>query len=91
MKICIDLLTFPISLMPSSKIFTIILITTILYLQVGWNGSVPTCVDSEPPAFVNCPHKEILVKTDKHGQLLPVSYEVPRAKDNSAKVGIYFH
>lgn len=42
------------------------------HLQVGWNASVPQCVDAEPPRFRNCPAQPVLVQTDEHGQLLPV-------------------
>lgn len=56
------------------------------HLQVGWNGSVPQCVDAEPPTFVNCPANPIFVETDENGQLKPAFYDVPRAEDNSGRV-----
>lgn len=57
-----------------------------LPLQVGWNASVPQCVDSEPPTFHNCPTNPVYILTDDNGQLLPAIYEVPSAADNSGSV-----
>ncbi|CAD6196234.1 unnamed protein product [Caenorhabditis auriculariae] len=56
------------------------------HLQVGWNGSVPECVDMEPPKFLNCPAEPIFVKTDANGQLLPVEFKEPEPVDNSGKI-----
>jgi hypothetical protein len=57
-----------------------------LELQVGWNSSVPQCIDTEPPAFTNCPPEVVRVRTDAQGQLVPVTYDVPRAIDNSGLI-----
>lgn len=56
------------------------------HLQIGWNGSVPQCVDMEPPKFENCPESEIFAKVDENGQLKAVEFEEPAASDNSGKV-----
>ncbi|CAL2041939.1 unnamed protein product [Caenorhabditis brenneri] len=56
------------------------------HLQIGWNGSVPQCVDMEPPKFENCPESEIFAKVDENGQLKPVEFEEPVASDNSGKI-----
>ncbi|CAI4229546.1 unnamed protein product [Auanema sp. JU1783] len=56
------------------------------HLQVGWNASVPQCVDAEPPKFVNCPSSPIFIETDDNGQLKPTNYHVPRAEDNSGRI-----
>uniref|UniRef100_A0A8R1HYY8 Sushi, von Willebrand factor type A, EGF and pentraxin domain-containing protein 1 n=1 Tax=Caenorhabditis japonica TaxID=281687 RepID=A0A8R1HYY8_CAEJA len=56
------------------------------HLQIGWNGSVPQCVDMEPPKFDNCPTEEIFAKVDENGQLKAVEFEEPKASDNSGKV-----
>ncbi|KAI6239571.1 Sushi, von Willebrand factor type A, EGF and pentraxin domain-containing protein 1 [Aphelenchoides fujianensis] len=56
------------------------------HLQVGWNASVPTCIDAEPPTFKNCPVNPIFAQIDEFGQLLPVNFEVPAAVDNSGSV-----
>ncbi|CAB3409318.1 unnamed protein product [Caenorhabditis bovis] len=56
------------------------------HLQIGWNGSVPECVDMEPPRFENCPTSEIFAKTDENGQLMPIEYTEPKAVDNSGKI-----
>lgn len=57
-----------------------------LELQVGWNSSVPTCIDTEPPKFSNCPQEPIYAQVDANGQLLPINYNVPVAVDNSGRV-----
>ncbi|CAJ0565011.1 unnamed protein product, partial [Mesorhabditis spiculigera] len=57
-----------------------------MHLQVGWNASVPTCIDAEPPVFSNCPANPIYVSADDNGQLEPVAFEIPRASDNSGRV-----
>lgn len=57
-----------------------------LHLQVGWNSSVPQCVDAEPPVFQNCPANPIFAQTDAFGQLLPVQFAEPEASDNSGVV-----
>ncbi|GMS82602.1 hypothetical protein PENTCL1PPCAC_4777, partial [Pristionchus entomophagus] len=56
------------------------------HLQVGWNSSVPQCIDAEPPSFVDCPEEPIQVQTDQIGQLAPADYAVPMAVDNSGRV-----
>ncbi|KAL3983031.1 EGF-like domain family protein [Acanthocheilonema viteae] len=56
------------------------------HLQVGWNASVPQCIDSEPPTFHNCPTNPVYILTDDNGQLLPAIYEVPTAADNSGSI-----
>lgn len=56
------------------------------HLQVGWNASVPQCMDAEPPFFENCPLDEVFTETDENGQIKPVHYEEPKAKDNSGRV-----
>ncbi|VDD92750.1 unnamed protein product, partial [Enterobius vermicularis] len=56
------------------------------HLQVGWNASVPQCVDSEPPTFHNCPQNPVYVLTDENGQLLPASFDIPTAEDNSGSI-----
>ncbi|KAL3108455.1 hypothetical protein niasHT_015377 [Heterodera trifolii] len=56
------------------------------HLQVGWNASVPQCCDAEPPRFRNCPQAPVFVQTDEHGQLLPASFVVPEAEDNSGRI-----
>ncbi|KAI1733255.1 CUB domain-containing protein [Ditylenchus destructor] len=56
------------------------------HLQVGWNASVSQCLDSESPVFRNCPANPIYVQTDDKGQLLPVTYPIPEATDNSGYV-----
>lgn len=56
------------------------------HLQVGWNASIPQCVDAEPPIFTNCPQNPIYATADEFGQLLPVSYTIPEAIDNSGMV-----
>ncbi|CAJ0918219.1 unnamed protein product, partial [Mesorhabditis belari] len=57
-----------------------------IHLQVGWNASVPTCIDSEPPEFSNCPVNPIYTTTDENGQIKPIEYEIPKALDNSGRV-----
>ncbi|ULT97657.1 hypothetical protein L3Y34_005467 [Caenorhabditis briggsae] len=56
------------------------------HLQIGWNGSVPQCVDMDPPKFENCPESEIFAKVDENGQLKAVEFEEPVASDNSGKI-----
>uniref|UniRef100_A0A914GWY3 Uncharacterized protein n=1 Tax=Globodera rostochiensis TaxID=31243 RepID=A0A914GWY3_GLORO len=56
------------------------------HLQVGWNASVPQCCDAESPRFRNCPQSPVFVQTDEHGQLLPASFVVPEAEDNSGRI-----
>uniref|UniRef100_A0A1I7X790 EGF-like domain-containing protein n=1 Tax=Heterorhabditis bacteriophora TaxID=37862 RepID=A0A1I7X790_HETBA len=56
------------------------------HLQVGWNGSVPQCIDAEPPMFVNCPTSPIFTTIDENGQIRPVHFEEPKAEDNSGRV-----
>ena len=56
------------------------------HLQVGWNSSVPQCIDTEPPVFTSCPQDPIYVVSDEFGQLQPVNYEIPTATDNSGYV-----
>ncbi|PIO61201.1 sushi domain protein, partial [Teladorsagia circumcincta] len=56
------------------------------HLQVGWNGSVPQCMDAEPPSFQNCPPNPIFAETDENGQIRPIRYEEPKAEDNSGRV-----
>nr|CDJ95186.1 C-type lectin and Low density lipoprotein-receptor and CUB and Sushi SCR CCP and EGF calcium-binding and Coagulation factor 5 8 type and Hyalin and GCC2 GCC3 and EGF domain containing protein [Haemonchus contortus] len=56
------------------------------HLQVGWNGSVPQCMDAEPPSFRNCPLNPIFAETDENGQIKPVRYEEPKAEDNSGRI-----
>ncbi|VDL68151.1 unnamed protein product, partial [Nippostrongylus brasiliensis] len=56
------------------------------HLQVGWNGSVPQCMDAEPPSFQNCPQNPIFAETDENGQIKPIRYEEPRAEDNSGRI-----
>lgn len=58
----------------------------ILKFKVGWNASIPQCIDAEPPQFKNCPQEPVLVQTDENGQLLPASYPVPEAFDNSGRI-----
>lgn len=53
---------------------------------VGWNSTVPGCVDVEPPKFTNCPDRPVVVHKLEDGQLSPVQYEVPVAVDNSGKI-----
>ncbi|PIO67379.1 EGF-like domain protein [Teladorsagia circumcincta] len=57
-----------------------------LISQVGWNGSVPQCMDAEPPSFQNCPTNAIFAETDENGQIRPIRYEEPKAEDNSGRV-----
>lgn len=47
---------------------------------------MPQCIDSEPPTFHNCPTNPIHILTDDNGQLLPATYELPTAADNSGSV-----
>uniref|UniRef100_A0A9J2P4X9 Sushi, von Willebrand factor type A, EGF and pentraxin domain-containing protein 1 n=1 Tax=Ascaris lumbricoides TaxID=6252 RepID=A0A9J2P4X9_ASCLU len=56
------------------------------HLQVGWNASVPQCIDSEAPTFHNCPTNPVYVLTDENGQLMPAAFDVPRAADNSGSI-----
>ncbi|KJH47373.1 sushi domain protein [Dictyocaulus viviparus] len=56
------------------------------HLQIGWNGSVPVCMDAEPPSFPNCPISDIFAETDENGQIKPIQYEEPKAEDNSGRV-----
>ncbi|KAK0398751.1 hypothetical protein QR680_002734 [Steinernema hermaphroditum] len=56
------------------------------HLQVGWNASVPQCMDAEPPVFHNCPSNPVYILSDENGQLLPATYDVPQATDNSGSV-----
>lgn len=56
------------------------------HLQVGWNESVPQCIDAEPPIFKNCPANPIFAQIDEKGQLLPINFEVPTATDNSGSI-----
>ncbi|VDM57878.1 unnamed protein product, partial [Angiostrongylus costaricensis] len=56
------------------------------HLQVGWNASVPQCMDAEPPLFQNCPLDEVFTETDENGQINPVHYEEPKAEDNSGRI-----
>uniref|UniRef100_A0A7E4V9J7 Sushi, von Willebrand factor type A, EGF and pentraxin domain-containing protein 1 n=1 Tax=Panagrellus redivivus TaxID=6233 RepID=A0A7E4V9J7_PANRE len=56
------------------------------HLQVGWNSSVPQCIDSEPPVFHNCPQNPIFIFSDEFGQLMPANYDIPTATDNSGSV-----
>ncbi|EPB80398.1 hypothetical protein ANCCEY_00495 [Ancylostoma ceylanicum] len=56
------------------------------HLQVGWNGSVPQCMDAEPPSFQNCPIGPIFAETDENGQIKPIRYEEPKAEDNSGRI-----
>ncbi|CAJ0600817.1 unnamed protein product [Cylicocyclus nassatus] len=56
------------------------------HLQVGWNGSVPQCMDAEPPMFQNCPTNPIYAVTDENGQITPINYEEPVAEDNSGRI-----
>lgn len=54
--------------------------------QVGWNASVPECIDSEPPTFTNCPTTPIYITVDQNGQLMAADFPVPQAVDNSGTV-----
>lgn len=54
--------------------------------KVGWNASVPQCIDSEAPTFHNCPTNPVYVLTDENGQLMPAAFDVPRAADNSGSI-----
>ncbi|VDP23638.1 unnamed protein product [Soboliphyme baturini] len=54
--------------------------------KVGWNDTLPICVDSLPPVFQDCPEKPIYSTLDKNGQIVPVNFETPKAVDNSGKV-----
>ncbi|CAD5221161.1 unnamed protein product [Bursaphelenchus okinawaensis] len=56
------------------------------HLQVGWNASVPQCIDSEPPQFMNCPANPVFAQTDEFGQILPIKYNIPDVHDNSGVV-----
>uniref|UniRef100_A0A914MRZ1 Uncharacterized protein n=1 Tax=Meloidogyne incognita TaxID=6306 RepID=A0A914MRZ1_MELIC len=56
------------------------------HLQVGWNASIPQCLDAEPPTFKNCPQSPIIVQTDENGQLFPANYVIPEATDNSGRI-----
>ena len=47
---------------------------------------MPQCVDSEPPTFHNCPLNPVYVLTDENGQLLPATFDIPTAEDNSGSV-----
>lgn len=51
-------------------------------IVLGYDGGFPTCVDHEPPAFINCPTAPIMVQKGKTG-LLPVNFSIPVARDNS--------
>uniref|UniRef100_A0AAF5DN89 Sushi, von Willebrand factor type A, EGF and pentraxin domain-containing protein 1 n=1 Tax=Strongyloides stercoralis TaxID=6248 RepID=A0AAF5DN89_STRER len=53
---------------------------------VGWNTSVPECIDVTPPEFYNCPNEEIFTLSDNFGHSLPIYYEIPKAKDNSGYI-----
>ncbi|VDO27124.1 unnamed protein product [Heligmosomoides polygyrus] len=59
------------------------------HLQVGWNGSVPQCMDAEPPSFQNCPLNPVFAETDENGQIKPIRYEEPKAEDNSGRVSLH--
>uniref|UniRef100_A0A914YWX2 Uncharacterized protein n=1 Tax=Panagrolaimus superbus TaxID=310955 RepID=A0A914YWX2_9BILA len=56
------------------------------HLQVGWNSSVPQCIDAEPPVFQNCPQNPIFIMSDEFGQLQLANYTVPTATDNSGSI-----
>ncbi|KAL7070530.1 hypothetical protein ACQ4LE_010422, partial [Meloidogyne hapla] len=56
------------------------------HLQVGWNASIPQCIDAEPPTFKNCPQSPVIVQTDENGQLFPANYVIPEATDNSGRI-----
>lgn len=58
----------------------------LLLPQVGWNATVPECLDTEAPAFTNCPSSPIFISNDEHGQLVPAEFEIPQAIDNSGKI-----
>uniref|UniRef100_A0A0N5BUC2 Cubilin n=1 Tax=Strongyloides papillosus TaxID=174720 RepID=A0A0N5BUC2_STREA len=53
---------------------------------VGWNASVPECIDTQPPEFYNCPEEEIYTLSDNYGHSLPIHYQIPKAKDNSGYI-----
>jgi len=55
-------------------------------VQVGWNASVPECVDTEPPTFQNCPAQPIVIGVDQNGQLMAADFTIPQATDNSGFV-----
>lgn len=55
-------------------------------MKVGWNASVPQCIDAEEPVFKNCPANPIFAQIDESGQLLPINFEVPMATDNSGSI-----
>ncbi|KAF8796738.1 CUB and sushi domain-containing protein 1 [Argiope bruennichi] len=52
---------------------------------LGYNGGYPVCVDQEPPHFVNCPDKPILVGKSANGLQL-VNFTEPTAIDNSGRL-----
>lgn len=54
-----------------------------MVFKVGWNDTIPKCLDAEPPVFKNCPANPIYAQIDESGQLLPINFEVPTATDNS--------
>ncbi|KAK6170352.1 hypothetical protein SNE40_018764 [Patella caerulea] len=47
-----------------------------------WNSSVPQCIDTRAPEFINCPVKPISVYLGKYGPV-PVNITIPTCTDNS--------
>ncbi|XP_038050781.1 sushi, von Willebrand factor type A, EGF and pentraxin domain-containing protein 1-like [Patiria miniata] len=49
--------------------------------QENWSGSMPTCIDIEPPRFTSCP-SSFSVEADNRQTSANVSWEAPTATDN---------
>ncbi|GIZ04115.1 fibropellin-1 [Caerostris extrusa] len=54
-------------------------------IVLGYNAAYPLCIDKEPPQFINCPTRPIVVTRSLMG-LLPVNFTVPVAVDNSGYI-----
>ncbi|XP_055948273.1 uncharacterized protein LOC129981454 isoform X2 [Argiope bruennichi] len=52
---------------------------------LGYNAGYPVCIDKEPPQFINCPTKPVVVTRSLAG-LMPVNFSVPVAVDNSGYI-----
>ncbi|KAG8179313.1 hypothetical protein JTE90_016418 [Oedothorax gibbosus] len=52
---------------------------------LGYNDGYPLCVDQEPPHFLNCPDKPILVAKSANGLQL-TNFTEPTAIDNSGRL-----
>lgn len=54
-------------------------------ILLGYDSSYPICVDQEPPHFLNCPDKPIVVAKSPNG-LQVVNFTEPTAIDNSGRL-----